>query len=206
MGRLVELGQGEDSSAAGACEILGTLQFAVMKDFRGAETNLRRAVSLEPSRDQAWEVLLGVLAETERWEDLLQVSLDRVKHRNTARNWVLVVKAYERLRQDDNMLAEAQAAREKYPEDFYTNLTLAAAIMKTSENREELAQAGPHFTKAEQLLRGAPGRERLTNLIFLRGLHLGLSGQTEPARELFKKLLELDKDNSEAKEALQALE
>jgi tetratricopeptide (TPR) repeat protein len=207
MARLEELGQGAAKRpAAGASELLGLMQYLFVGDLRGAEASLRRAISLDPNRAQAWDALTLLLATHNRAEDLVTVCEARLKHSDTARHRVLLVKACDQLNQSDRLLEEAEAAQRRYPEDDYVNLTLAAVLMKTSSELGTLNRAGQLLLKAERAATSGATRDQLAHLLYLRGLFLGLVGEKEEARKTFKQLLELDRNHADAQEALQALE
>jgi tetratricopeptide (TPR) repeat protein len=202
--RLEELSQSGEAPAA-ALEVLGIIQHIFLADKRAAEANLRRAVELDPSREQAWESLTALLVDSDRAQELLGLCETRLKHQDTARNRLLVAKAHERLKQQDRVLAQTQAALDRYPEDLNLTMALGAALMQTG-NDDDLPRAGQLLVRAQRLAEKAPGRDELENLLFLQGLFWGITGRKQEARSVFNKLLELDKDNAEAQEALQALE
>ena len=203
---LEELSQsGEPTAAAAALEVLGVIQHFFLADKRAAEANLRRAVELDPSRQQAWESLVALLLDSDRTQELLSLCESRLKHQDTARNRLLLAKALERLKHHDRLLAQTQAALERYPEDLNLMMARAAALMQTG-NDDDLQPASRLLAKAQRLAQKAPDREELENLLFLQGLLWGMTGRKDDARAVFNKLLELDNDNTEAQEALQALE
>jgi tetratricopeptide (TPR) repeat protein len=204
--RLEELSQsGEAPAAAAALELLGIIQQLFVADKPAAEASLRRAVELDPSRQQAWESLTALLVDSDRAQELLSLCETRLKHQDTARNRLLLAKALERLKQPERLLAQTQAALDRYPEDLNLTLARAAALMQTGDD-DDLPPASQLLAKAQRLAQKAPGRDELENLLFLQGLLWGMTGRKDEARAVFNKLLELDKDNTEAQEALQALE
>ena len=78
-------------------------------------------------------------------------------------------------------------------------MALAAAILKSEAGMLLLKPVEMLITRAEQLLGAAPSRDAITDLLMIRGLFYGLSDQPDLARASLNKLLELDKDNAEAK-------
>lgn len=204
---LEELGQsGESRSAAGALEVLGVLQYLIVHDERGAETSLRRAIRLDPKRELAWDTLTMLLAMSERFEDLRRVCEDWLKVQESPRTRVLLAKAYESLNQNDSLLETAEQAFRKFPEDPIANLALAAALMRTSSEEASLARAARCLGKAEDKISKNPTRDNIINILYLRGLFFGLTDQTEQARAVLRKILEAEKDNRRAKEALEAID
>src|SRR5439155_16909989 len=109
--RLENCGQNPDSRvAAGSLECLSVLQAFVIGDRSGAEKNARRAVALDPSRENAWDMLIGFLAKPETYEDLRTLCEQRLRQKETTRNRILLAKAYERLNQLDRAEQNVQAA------------------------------------------------------------------------------------------------
>ena len=207
MDRLADIGQApEPRQAAGDLEKLGMIQYLIVRDLRGGESTLRRAVSLDPGRDQAWETLTVLLVSSERSADLVAVCQDRLKAEESARNRVLLAKAYEHLNQVDRVLAEASTAQKRYPEDPLVNLTLAAAVLKASDDSGDLRPVARYLNKCQQALGDPPPRDMVLNLLLLQGLYYGLVEMHEEARASLHQLLELDRSNAEAKEALQVIE
>lgn len=198
--------EGEPRAAAGALEVLGVLQTFIMGNEREGETNLRRAVRLDPARNNGWEFLIMYLARSEKSHELLEVCQERLRQQDTARNRLLVAKSYERLNQLDRVREECEVLQRRYPDDFNANLALAAALLKGPTDDLLIARSVQLLSKAESLAAKSPSREQVANLLFLRGLFLGLVDQVEGARANLKKLLEIDSDQEDAKEALEILE
>jgi tetratricopeptide (TPR) repeat protein len=207
MDRLEDLTQGSEARpAAGALEALGILQYLVVRDLRGAESSLRRAVALDPAREQAWETLILLLALSDRPAELLPVCEARLKQRDTAHNRVLVAKACEQLNLQDRTLAEGEAAQRRYPDDLTANLALVAALLKYNSEPVVLLRAAQLLSKAEQLLGASASRDELVNVLVIRGLFFGLADRPDDARAHLRKGLELDPDHPQAREALELLE
>lgn len=207
MARLEDLGQGtEKAAAAAALEMLAALQAYVVSDPRGAEASLRRAVALDPQRSSAWDLLVFVLVTSQRPADLLAVCEARMKEEESARNRLLVAKAQEQLGHWDDVFAEVRTLQRRYPEDFYAQLALAAALLRNATDPAAFEQPAQLLAKAEKLAGDSPSRDQVVNLLFLRGLLLGLADQPEAARTQLKRALELDKETAGAAEALQILE
>ncbi len=207
MTHLEEVAHAADAhAAAGALEVLGMLQYLVVHDTPGAEASLRQAVSLDPRRDQAWELLATILEQTQRPQALLDISQARLKVLDNAHNRLLAARALEALHRPAAMLEAVATAQRLYPADFTTNLALAAALLEANTDPFSTARAMVYLARAEQLLGSAPPRDRLLNLLLVRGLFFGLAGQPEAARSNLQQLLELDKNNTVAQDALDALE
>ena len=205
--RLQTLGDSpEPASAAAALTLLGTLQFFVLRDTVGGEASLRRATTVDPGFPGGWEALTFGLVMSKRFEALLEVCQARLKHADNLRNRVLLAKACEKNRQPTAMLAELERAQQRHPDALLANLALGAAWVKTGATEVERARALPFLARATQLAGEAPPREIALEVAFQRGLYFALSGQRSVARTHFRRMLELDPENAEATEALQALD
>lgn len=206
LARLEELGQGADPrSAASALEIRGALQALALNDLRGAETSLRRATALEPTRELAWEVLFVCLIAADRWDELLPLAELRVKGQDTVRNRLLLAKACERLRQPERALEQVEHAVRREPDGLLPNLSLAGLALQGTDPAL-LARVPQALAKVQQALSRPAPPSQVFDFLFLTGLHLALTDRPDLARATFERLLELDPGHTEAKEALSALE
>ncbi len=206
LARLEEISQAADAvTASAALELLGNLQCFLVNDLPGAERTLRRATALHPSRPQAWETLVYILASSKRTDALLAVCADRLKAEETPRVRLLLAKAYESLSDWDRVLETTQTLQQRYPDDFYANLAFAAALLRSTHDETTLGRAVQALAKAETLLGSAPPREHVVNLLFLRGLVLGLAGHIEPALDHLTQLQQIDRDHEGLQEALEIL-
>lgn len=196
----------EPRVAASALTFLGHLQFFVLRDAAGGEASLRRATQLDPANDNAWETLIFALAYTRRFAPMLEACQERLKQNDTVRNRVLLAKAYEKNDQPDAMLHEAELAQRRYPENLLANLTLGAALLKNGDDELARARALQFIAKATQLAGDHAPPDIVLEVLYQRGLYFALSGQSAVARTHFRAALQLDPDNTESTEALQALE
>jgi tetratricopeptide (TPR) repeat protein len=191
--------------AAGAAEVLGILQFALWREPSRAEASFRRAIALDPSRDQTWELLGGLMMEAKRTEELLSLCQQRLKHKDTARNRILLAKVYAETDQLDKAEEQVQAALKLEPNDFTANLALAALLIRRSSDASTLLQAGERLAKAGQVLKESPPHKQWIDSTLTRGIYLALNGDVEAAEKQLKQVLEHDEDNEDAKEALQTI-
>jgi len=208
MTRLDNLGQDPDSHiAAGALETLAILQGYVVGDRVGAEKSARRAVALDPGREQSWDMLIGFLLKPESFEELRAACEARVQQKETARNRILLAKAHERLNQLDRAEANVLLALKLDPNDFTANLAQAALLMKRRSDSGGLGGAARYLGKAEQILKKENKENdlRYVQLRLTSSIYYALRGDTDKARELLNDVLESDKNNQEAREILSAL-
>ncbi|MEK7675717.1 MAG: tetratricopeptide repeat protein [Verrucomicrobiota bacterium] len=196
---------GENRVAARSLEVLGLLQFVILKDLAGSEASLRRAVALDAGREQAWNGLTAVLIAGERYRDLLETCQERLNEKHSTRNRLFLAKAHEKLSQFDRAEQHVQAALLMNPDDFTANLALASLLMKRSDGSAVMLRAKDCLSKAERNLRQAPAAQGIIDLALAQGIYHALTDNPETARQILKGILELDKDNREVKEVLAAL-
>lgn len=209
--RLENLGQVPDPrQASGALEVLGILQGPILHDSRSCILNLRRAVALEPSRDQAWDVLAGTLARMHLYDELLSVCQERIHQKESARGHLLLAKAYEKLRQWDDSENEIMESLRMAPNSFTANLAEAALVLRRSQDPDVLLDANSWLARSERLLNDLPpmqrNQEAIIELTLTRSIYFALSDQLDEARQWAKAVINQDKNNPVAQEILSAMD
>jgi tetratricopeptide (TPR) repeat protein len=209
--RLQDLADEPDpNEAAGALEALAILQGPVLHKTSSRIVNLRRAIALDPSREQLWEMMAGTLARSERYDELLSVCEAHLKEKDSARSHMLLAKAYERLHEWDNAEEQIAEAIKLTPNDFTANLALGAVLLKRSEDPDVLSDANSWLARAEQILAGLPPQQKSRQLIIdftlTRSISLALADDVESARHWAQTVIDSDKENEVAKEILAAME
>jgi tetratricopeptide (TPR) repeat protein len=205
MSKLQDLGESPDKEvASGALAVAGMLQFMLMHDPVGSEKSLRRAVALDPSREGAWEMLAGVLADREKWDELAPVCETSVKLNNSVHNRLVLAKARWNLNQFDKAEQQVQAALRLEPRSSTAHLALTALKLRR-DDPQSLKEAGQLLEKARQLIGDSPSNTERIDFPLLVGFYFGLTDHPALARGMFNKILEGDHDNTEAKAALAAL-
>ena len=209
MTRLEDLGQNANPKlAAGALEGLALIQALVVGDLAGGRTTLRRAVTVDPTREQAWDMLVAILAQSETFDELQTVCEERVKKRDSARNRVILAKTYEKLHQLGKADQQIKAALNLESGNMLAHLSQAALLLKRKDN-SGLSQAKNHLDRAQQILTRSPRtkdtNQQTTSLLLTSSLFYALKGDMNEARQLAKQVIERDKDNEDAKEILAAL-
>lgn len=210
MSRLENLGQSPDAHlAAGALEALGILQGPVLQENRACLASLRRAVALDPDRDQAWEALAATLSKTKNYAELLTVCEDRVRKKDAAHNHLLLAKACEKMKLWDTAEEEVLAGLKEAPNDFSINLSLAALLLKRSQNSSVMLEINGWLGRSEQLLSGIPEtrkmRQQTIDLALTRSIYYALNDDVESARKYVKIATDKDKENDLAQEILSAM-
>jgi tetratricopeptide (TPR) repeat protein len=214
--RLRPLAQEKDVGvAAGAAHVLATLEAFANNDVEAALKNVRRSVELQPTREPAWELLIGLLAKKGDPAELVAACRERLKHTDSPHNRVVLAKAYEQANRLDDAEREIRTALKQAPDDFLANLSLAALLLRRAADRDSLAQASKLLDKAEGLLEASQKEKRPSllsgaaaprlDLDATRGIHAALTGNSQEARDLFQKVLKEDDNHKVAKPALEAL-
>jgi tetratricopeptide (TPR) repeat protein len=209
--RLENLGQSpEPRVAAGALELLGILQGPVLHEPQRAIANFRRALALDPSREQAWEMLSATLARGGRYQEMLAVCEDRVRLKKSVRSHVLLAKAFERLGQWEDCEENVMAALSDGPNEFALNLAYAALILRRSHDATMLAEANDWLTRAELLASKATSsqrsRQQIIDLALTRSIYFALTDELDAARQWANAVINQDKENKLAREILAAMD
>ena len=190
--------------------MLGILQGPILHESRNCVGSLRRAVALDPTREQAWEVLCAMLAQMERYDDLLGVCEDRVRQKDSARGHLLLAKAYEKLHQWDDSESEIMEALRMAPNNFSANLAEAALVLRRGQDDDALSEANSWLARSERLLGETPATQRSVQLIvdltLTRSIYFALTDQLDEARQWAKAVIEQDKNNNRAQEILTAMD
>ena len=199
---LAESAETNKETAAQASEAVGCI-WIILGNWKAVEAPLRRAVALDPRRADAWDALTGVMIQGERYAELTSLLEARVKALDTARSHLLLAKAYDKVNQPEKAAAQVQAALKLSPEDFTANMAQAALLLRRSD--APLAEAGTQLVKIGDLYRKAPTPESWTSYTLLLSIYSGLTGDELQARQHLNELLQSDKANEMAKQALAAL-
>jgi tetratricopeptide (TPR) repeat protein len=208
---LENLGQYPDPrEASGALEVLGILQGPILQEPRSCIVNLRRAVALDPSRDQAWDVLASVLARSHRYDELLASCRDRVHEKESARGHLLLAKALEKMHALDDSESEIMESLRLAPNNFTANLAEAALVLRRSDDADSLLDANSWLGRCERLLGDMPPQLRSQQLIIeltlTRSIYFALTDQLDEARQWANAVISLDKNNPVAKDILTAMD
>jgi len=210
--RLQDLAEASDSdAAAGAAEVLGILEGPILHEPERSIGSLQRAVALQPEREQAWEVLVATLAQNQRYNELLEVCENQVKHTDSARAHLMLAKAHEKLRQWEECEDEARTSASNDPDNVLADLSLGALLLKRSDADEAvLAEADDWLSRCESVLKRTPpeqrNRQQVIELTLTRGIYFALSGELDTARKWVQTVIDRDKDNQLAKEIMAAMD
>jgi len=203
MARLTAIASSSDKAkAGGAAESLGVLEFLLRQDTATAEAMLRRAVSLDPTREQAWDMLLGVLFSSKHTNDMLAVCQQRLAATRSVRNHLLVAKAAELQGKENEVAAQVRAALKLGPKDALANLAQAALSVRSARDAAGMSRAAQRIVAAAKLINDDSPREQQVDIVLLQCIHAALSDQADKARHLLNRALRLDPNNEHAKDLL----
>lgn len=212
MARLENLSQNPDERiAAGALEYLGMLNY-VSGNSREAAVFLRRAVALDPTREQSWDILLGTTkTDADFPDEAVAICESRLKHNNSARNHLLLAKAYTHKNEWRDAAGEAEIAANLDTNNVIAPLMLAAIDLKLSANPEFMLKAKEQLDRASVLVRKGSGdessqrwREMALNAAILFGLEATPDSE-KLARQWLSLVLKHYPGDETASEILEAL-
>jgi tetratricopeptide (TPR) repeat protein len=202
-------------AAADATVTLGALQLFLTRDKKAAEANLRQTVRLEPAREQGWLLLISLLADGERFQELKEVCQDCFHYHPSPRNRLLLAKAYSKLGAYAQAEEHVREVLKQNPGDFLAHLALANLYLRKEPMlvppppvpgmeggaEDPLAKALEHVEQARQALQGmkAPPASFVLDFLATVGLYLALDDKPGPAREKVEAVLERDPGHETAR-------
>jgi len=213
MTHLEDLSRDPDKrTAAGASEYLGLLNMVFGNQPAAAE-NCRRAVTLDPSLNGAWDMLLANLLNSAPGDELASLCESRLKYQDSARNHLLLAKMYaQKAHKFKEAADQARIAATLETNNIVTPLILAAIALKDSVDTNALVNAYTELTRASALISRSPPnddsgerwRECLLDQAILEGL-VGTSEDQNDARDLIDKVLRQYPDDPDAMNIREAL-
>ncbi len=199
--RLETLSNGDAKTAAPALEALGVV-FYMVSDTAAVET-LRRAIALDPTRPQASEILIGLLASDQRYAEVETVARAQLKIEDTVRAHLVLAKALDAQERPQEVPAQISAALALAPDDLTANLARAALLLRAND----LAPASEQLTKVAQLMQAQPAPPAIQqrNYALLQAVLLALQGQTAAAQTALQAILTAQPKSESAQKLLDAL-
>ena len=113
-----------------------------------AASDFRRAVALDPTREQSWDLLLAAAGADSR-EEALSVCEARLKQKNSPRNHLLLARAFEHEKNWDKAGEQAEAALGLDTNNIVANLELLALAIKQNANTNFMASAHEQFVRTQ---------------------------------------------------------
>lgn len=195
----------DKSKAAEAAEVLGFLQSLLLADYSAAEKSFRQSIELEPKREVAWDFLESCLAKAKNYRELEAICRERLNYKDSARNCLMLAKAYGYLREFDKAEEVTRGGLRREPDDFMLRIALADLLLMHGDEAS-LRQAGKLLVKVdEKSLSDNGGEDRWANYTFGCGIYYGLIGECERADKWLKELQKHKPDYPGIKDALNAL-
>lgn len=210
--RLETLGQsGNKENASGALERVGFIKIMLLHDFSGAKADLRRAVTLEPSRDKAWELLLATSVSTEAPPDeTVSICESLVKCKNSAENHLLLAKALSKENKFTETAAEIKKAADLEPDNVPAVLFATALAMKGNGDGGDLSLANQLLMRAQDLIQKMPRGEdqiaRERELLLDGAIFDGLADKPGDAKKCLNMVLERFPNDQAANDIMSAIQ
>jgi len=203
--RLEALGNGPDKKiAAAALTSLSVLKMQ-MRDADNLPAYMQRAVALDPTNEQAWDMLIGMSVNQVSPEKFTELCERRLKKKETPRNYLIVAKAM--FRQERFKEAEQYAALSNKMDKNYAPTALMLATLAIRRDflvgaKAFLLQAGKAIDRLtdEDEVDGRR-REMALNLAIV----FALENESVKARGILEKLLKRDEEDKVARDILNAL-
>jgi tetratricopeptide (TPR) repeat protein len=211
--RLENLSEGSDKkTAVGALENHGILN-AMFGNSQEATVDFRRAASLDPTREQSWDMWLGTLVKSAAPGELVAICESHLKYKDSARNHLLLAKAFQRQKTWDRAIEQAEIAGKLETNNIVPPLMLATIALKQSADTNQLSMAIKHLNYANDLLKKMPAnddtRTRWHELMLNSAIACGLEGTQNGqklARSYLEAVLKSYPDDEDAREIMRALE
>ena len=210
MTRLENLSEDADKkTATGALENLGILNM-MFENMPEAATDFRRAVALDPTRRQSWDLLFASLFESASPDELAAVCESRLKYDNSARNHITLSKIFaQKMSKWKEAAEQAEIAEKLETNNVVPPLLLAAIALKQSEQTNYLTIAKIDMNRANTILKEIPAGDEKTKRwreFMLDGAIVSaLNNQPQFARDWLNEVLKYFPNDKTAKEILEAI-
>ncbi len=186
-----------------ALEQTAMLRLIAHGDLRGAGELARRALRLDPRRNEAFEVAMNALLRDEKidWKLAEEIARERLKARPEARTRLMLVKIMEEQGRADAALAEIHAAMK----DFPGNAPIEVAHMALRVQQGQWPGTpgeGPDLDKVRKLIEAMPDGEAkgmlYANFVVTAAATVALGGDAAGARQILDRVLQQSKDDGYA--------
>jgi len=206
MARLENLSEGSNKkTAAGALENLGFLNMT-FRNSQAATADFRRAVSLDPTREQSWDMWLGTLIDSGSPDELVAVCESRLKYKNSAWNRLLLAKCYVKQKEWNKATKQTEIAGQLETNNIVSPLLLAAIVLKQSDYTNYLSIVTTNLTRADAILSTMPvGDERSgrwREMVLNMAIVCALNNHDDWAVKWLERVLQYFPNDETAKEIL----
>jgi tetratricopeptide (TPR) repeat protein len=213
MTRLETLSQSADKKlAAGALENLGMLKM-FLGNSKAATANFRQAVSLDPTREQSWDMWLASITDSGTPEEKVAICESRLKYKDSARNHLLLARALQHQEKWDKVGEQTEAALKLEPDNVVAELELLALDLKQSADPNFMSKAAERFNRIDAVYNKLPdSKEKLSRwreLTLNRAILDGLEDMPEyqkAAKACLEAVLERFPNDETAKKISSALD
>jgi len=200
-----DLAQSKDPAVAVPASVMAAFYYGGLRyDTSYSEKHLRRAILLDPTCKMAWDLLIAVLSDAKRYDDLVACLEKLVERDDTVLNRLQLASACDRASKPNDVETQVQAALKLDPKHFNANLFMAAVLLRRGDN-EALVTAKERLEAARDSLDCVGEAPRL-DYFALRGIHFALCGDLEQARIYLKAAVLADENHLIAKPALEILD
>ncbi len=208
-----DLTQDPDKILAAAAEKNLAVLHMVLGDVSDAVPEVKRSVALDPSQDDAWDLVLAFQIGTATPEELVDVCQSRLKYRDSARNHLLLARALQRRQKWDAAADQAAAALKIDPDNVIAESELLALALKQSSDPDQLNKASNIMPELTRMVGNLPPgieaakrrREVLLDLAIAGGL-INTPEAGKIAKVCLALVLKDNPDDQTAKDILRALE
>jgi tetratricopeptide (TPR) repeat protein len=192
--------------AVGALENLGMLNMMFGNKPQGI-ADFRRAVALDPTREQSWDLLFGMLLDSASPDELLAVAQSRLKVEDSARNHIVLSKVLaQKMGKWKEASEQAEIARQLETNNIVPPLMLAAIALKQSEQTNYLSMACINLLRANIIMQNMSEGDEQTKRAREWGLDTIifyiLNNQPDSAKDTANRFMKLFPGDSAAKEIL----
>ncbi|MDE3068402.1 MAG: hypothetical protein KGJ60_12750 [Verrucomicrobiota bacterium] len=209
MTRLENLSHSPDKhTAAAALENLGFLQMA-FHNLPAARSDFRRSVTLDPTRDTAWDLLLATMLRSASPEKLVSLCEARLKYKDSERNHLFLAKALVREEKWSKAAAQAEIAAKLETNNVVPPLLMAAIALKQSAQASYLTTAAVYMKQVYFMLQKMPaGKEktdRVREFSLDCAIYNALSNHPDLTKDWANQVLKGFPNDETAKKILEAL-
>jgi hypothetical protein len=113
-------------------------------------------VALDPSRDDAWDLMLAFQIGTASPEELTAICEARLKSKESARNHLLLARALQREQKWSQAAVQSQAALTLEPDNVIAEVELLALALKQSDDPDQLDRASTIMPDLTRMLGNLP--------------------------------------------------
>jgi tetratricopeptide (TPR) repeat protein len=167
---------------------------------KGWEKTLCDAIALEPRKELAWDMLMGIYSEKDRWADILAACREKARYQDTARNRLSAAQMAERLNRRSEAMEEVLEALRLDPKNVDADIAFATLLLKSGSERDlaEAALIVQRLAEAKDLT-----QDQWRSVTFLGGVYYALRANREESVRWLKAILDELPNDKAAKAALE---